>query len=135
MSAPSWQPRLRDTAPNWFPRTTEVGASAPTISSVSPSDLFNGRTGVVITGTNFGASQGVNGKVIICPTNDVNDSGQVEQTVTAWGDTGITITVVRGALPVASSAFLFVISSANLPVATGYSVEFIGASIFLRWRM
>ena len=61
-------------------------AGTPVISSVSTATPTEGGS-LVITGTDFQASQGI-GYVQI---------GGVNQTVTAWGDTSITITVVLGA--------------------------------------
>lgn len=65
----------------------------PTLTNVSPSTFRDAQTGVVLTGTNFQASQGT-GRVIM--TDGVGDLDQVtviEQVVTAWADTSITITI------------------------------------------
>lgn len=61
--------------------------SAPTITGVSTATP-NRSGSLVITGVNFGASQG---------TGSVSLGGTTPQTVTAWADTSITITVGRGA--------------------------------------
>lgn len=71
--------------------TWEIGPfnySAPgfTITSVTPSTFDDGRTGIVIAGSGFGASQG---------SSTLTIGGQA-QTVTAWSDTSITFTSVRG---------------------------------------
>lgn len=63
----------------------DAGA-APTISSTSSATPAQGSS-LTITGTNFGATQGTGGVTI----------GGAAQTVTAWSDTSITITVSRGA--------------------------------------
>jgi hypothetical protein len=55
----------------------------PTISSISPSTFDSGRS-VVLSGSGFGAAEGT-----------VTIGGQA-QTVTAWADTEITFTTVRG---------------------------------------
>lgn len=59
--------------------------TAPTIISTDSATPRNGSS-LVITGVNFGASQGT-GSVSL---------GGVAQTVTAWSDTSITVTVARG---------------------------------------
>lgn len=56
------------------------------ITSVTPSSFDDGRTGIVIAGSGFGASQG---------SSTLTIGGQA-QTVTAWSDTSITFTSVRG---------------------------------------
>ena len=61
---------------------------AVSITSVDTDDSVTAtQTGVVIVGTGFGATKGTNGKVEI---------GTTEQTVTAWSDTSITISIVFG---------------------------------------
>ena len=67
---------------------------APVITGLSTSTLTNGKTGVVITGTDFGAS----GTLALNTAADGSGSSQA-QTVTAYSDTSITFTVVRGSLP------------------------------------
>ena len=64
-------------------------ADAPsglTITSVTPSSFDDGRTGIVIAGSGFGASQG---------SSTLTIGGQA-QTVTDWKDDQITFTSVRG---------------------------------------
>ena len=61
-------------------------ASGFSVTSVTPATFDDGRTGVIIAGTGFGASQG---------SSTVTIGGQA-QTVTAWSATSITITAVRG---------------------------------------
>ena len=63
-----------------------AAGSGLTITSVTPSTFDDGKTGIVIAGAGFGASQG---------SSTVDIGGQA-QTVTAWGDTSITITSARG---------------------------------------
>lgn len=64
----------------------EGTASGLSITSVTPSAFDDGRTGIVIAGSGFGASQG---------SSTLTIGGQA-QTVTAWSDTSITFTSVRG---------------------------------------
>lgn len=71
--------------------TTDIGAAmyvstGLSITSVTPSAFDDGRTGIVIAGSGFGASQG---------SSTLTIGGQA-QTVTAWSDTSITFTSVRG---------------------------------------
>lgn len=61
-------------------------AGGLSITSVTPSSFDDGRTGIVIAGSGFGASQG---------SSTLTIGGQA-QTVTAWSDTSITFTSVRG---------------------------------------
>lgn len=63
-----------------------AAAGGLTITSVTPSSFDSGIAGIVIAGSGFGASQG---------SSTVDIGGQA-QTVTAWGDTSITITSARG---------------------------------------
>ena len=64
----------------------EMAATGLSITSVTPSSFDDGRTGIVIAGSGFGASQG---------SSTLTIGGQA-QTVTAWSDTSITFTSVRG---------------------------------------
>jgi len=100
--------------------------SAPTISSVTPTTFANGQTGIVITGTGFGATQGA-GSVRIGTSSSNPATGAVTQTVTAWSDTSITITAVRGSLATLTNHFLFVTNNGGTSNATGFPVSF-GAS-------
>lgn len=64
---------------------TNLGAAGPTITGTGSASPANGSS-LVITGTDFGASQG---------TKDLRIGGIV-QSVTSWADTSITVTVSRG---------------------------------------
>lgn len=103
---------------------TVVQFSSPpnvTISDAGDELYFNGES-ITITGTNFGASQGA-GRVWISPTNNVNDGSRVEQTVTAWSDTSITITTVKGGLSYLTNAYLFVVNNLSQTNSTGHVVQ------------
>lgn len=63
-----------------------VAVTGLSITSVTPSSFDDGRTGIVIAGSGFGASQG---------SSTLTIGGQA-QTVTAWTDTSITMTSARG---------------------------------------
>lgn len=65
-----------------------AAAPGPTITDIDTDEIINPGQSYIITGTNFGATQGT-GTVII---------DGVAQTVTAWGDTSITCTAVQGNL-------------------------------------
>jgi hypothetical protein len=67
--------------------------AVPTITDAGTEVFADAQTGIVITGTNFGASQGV-GAVKISPTNNVADGAAVTQTIENWSDTSITITAL-----------------------------------------
>jgi len=69
-------------------------ATGLTITSVTPSTFDDGKTGIVIAGSGFGASQGSSTLTI----------GAQTQTVTAWSDTSITFTSVRGSVSPGNAA-------------------------------
>lgn len=92
------------------------------ISGISDSTPNDGQTGVTITGTGFGATQGA-GKVYISPTNDVDDAGRIEQTVTSWADTSIEFTAVKGTLSFDTNAYLFVVTDGGQSNASGSVVQ------------
>jgi hypothetical protein len=100
-----------------------VGGAAPTITDAGDGTFTNGETGIVITGTNFGASQGT-GSVKISPTDNVADAGAITQTVTAWGATSVTITAVRSTLALNTPCYLFVTADGNYTNASGLPVSF-----------
>jgi hypothetical protein len=105
-------------------------SSVPNITNAGDESFYNGETGVVITGSGFGASPG-SGSVRICPSNDVNDAGAVTQTVTSWSNTSITITVVKGALGFDGPLYLFVRDNGAGSNSPGYGVQ-IAARPFIR---
>ena len=83
-----------DASNSGFDDWTDVEPGEPTevtITSISDATLTHGQTGVVIGGTTFGASQGT-GRVVISPTDDIDDVNSVNQTITSWSDTSITFT-------------------------------------------
>ena len=114
----------------WF---DTFGASVA-VTSVD-STLDNGQTGVTITGSGFKTSQGT-GKVIISPTDDVDDVNAVKQYVTTWSsDTSITFTAIRGALQTGNH-YLFVVNDDGDSNASGTVVSFNGLTpLILRWNM
>lgn len=100
---------------------TPSGGSAPTITNADD-ELFENGESITITGTGFGSTQG-SGTVKLSPTDDIDDARAVTQTVTAWGDTSITMTAVRGALPVYTNLYLFVENDSAASNASGYVVQ------------
>lgn len=101
----------------------DLGGSSAVINTVSDETPNNGQTGITIGGTGFGASQGT-GNVYISPTDNVEDSSAVIQTVTSWGDTSITITAVQKHLGVNAPLYLFVKTGGGLSNESGHSVMF-----------
>ena len=112
-----------DSATSQFHVLALKESSGVSVTSVNDTTLYNGQTGIVITGTGFGASQGA-GTVKICPTDNVADGSAVSQTVTAWSDTSITFTASRGSLSYDTPLYLFVTSNGGSSNASGYSVSF-----------
>jgi hypothetical protein len=72
----------------------EFSSASLTITSVTPSTFDDGKTGIVIAGSGFGASQGSSTLTI----------GAQTQTVTQWSDTSITFTSVRGSVSPGNAA-------------------------------
>jgi len=96
----------------------------PAITDVSPSAVIDLETGVVITGTDFGATQGT-GTVELGSTNDYATAAKVAQTVTNWGDLSVTFTVAQGAL---SSGTVWVyVTGDNGETSPGYSISLVTA--------
>lgn len=102
----------------------EVAASGATITNVSDTTLANGQTGVVITGTNFEASQGT-GVVKISPTDNINDAGAVTQNIASggWSDTSITLAALKRVNQSSGTAYVFVDPDAGDPNTSGYAVS------------
>jgi hypothetical protein len=109
------------------------GAGTVTVTAAGASGVLRvNQVGASIVGTGFGATQG-GGYVRVCPSDDIDDVNGVNQTVTAWGDTGITINVVLSTLAVNTGLFLFVESDGGDSNAAGFAVQInpsIGALAF-----
>lgn len=100
----------------------EIGAGV-TVTGAGDALFHNGDTGIVITGTSFGASQGT-GSVVISPTNSITDPGAVTQTISSWGDTSITLGAVSmGTFGYFSNLYLFVKNNSGSSNATGFIVQ------------
>jgi hypothetical protein len=112
-----------DAARQWDMYLDYTEATGVTVTSVTPSTMRGGQVGVAIVGTGFGASQG-GGFVRICPTDDVDDVNGINQTITAWGDTGVTFNVVAGNLSLTSGLYLFVRNDSSSANTAGFAVQF-----------
>lgn len=99
----------------------------PEIDDVDPDTLAHGDTGIDITGSGFGATQG-SGSVIVSPTDDVDDVNAATQTVTSWGDTGITFTANQGGIT-PGSAYLFVVDDDGNSNEDGFPVTLVPVAI------
>jgi len=115
--------------------TTEVGSECtiiiPPPSSNDPAitdvdtdeDIDDKQTGVVITGTDFEASQGT-GKVEISDNATYGSGTVVLQDETAWADTSITITADIGAMAPGLIRYVWVTNNTGDRNATGFQVRF-----------
>jgi hypothetical protein len=108
-----------------------TASTTPTITDAGDEQYFSGETGIVITGTNFGAAQGSNGRVYLSPTDDVDDVGRVSQTITAWSATSITFTATLGSLSLDTNLYLFVLADSLESNAAGHVVQIV-ARPFIR---
>jgi 3D (Asp-Asp-Asp) domain-containing protein len=97
-------------------------STTPSVTLVSPR-IFALGSSVTVLGSSFEAAQGA-GSVRVCPTDNIADS-PVTQTVTAWGDTSVTITSVLGALTAGTTCYLFVTNNTGNTNASGYPVHFL----------
>jgi hypothetical protein len=94
-------------------------ANTPIITDFGDEVHAHGETAVVITGTNFNASQG-DGFVIVSPTDDPDDVNAVTQTVTSWGATSIEITTDLDTFSFDTNLYLFVQNSDEEVNAAGF---------------
>jgi hypothetical protein len=99
---------------------TQYDLDEPTISAAGT--MYAGQTGVAITGALFGSTQG-SGRVVISPSDDIDDVDAEEQTVTSWADGAIAITVVLGGLDLDTGLYLFVENDSGQSNAAGFAVE------------
>lgn len=102
-----------------------AAAGAPTITDVGDELFYHGETGVVITGTGFGATQG-GATVTICATDSFGDASATTQEITSWSDTSVTIKVNRGTLSLGATLYLFVENADLQHNAAGYPVSLRG---------
>lgn len=98
------------------------GVPAPIYYNETDSYIGNAR--VELTGKNFGANEGV---VTISPTDDPKDLNAVEQTVTLWSDTSITI---NGDMPVGvTSGYVFVADDIGNANSAGLLINQVNAAV------
>lgn len=89
--------------------------------AVTAADTIHpGDTGKTVTGTDFPTSSGGSAKLELGSANDYTGT-KVTQTVTSWGSTSITYTVVQGALSL-GTVYAFVTDANGNRNATGYDV-------------
>lgn len=101
-----------------------AGPAGPTISDVDGDDtVFEGQTSVQINGSGFGATQGT-GSVTISPTDNISDGNAVTPTVSAWGDTQITLSAVSFPTGVGEggTAYVFVTDDSAASNANGHAI-------------
>lgn len=91
----------------------------PFISSITPDEVYEDDTGVVIAGFDFNSTKG-DGAVYLGNTNDRLTAVLVEQTTTSWGDTSITFSITKGTINY-GERFIFV-KSLNEKWSGGYPV-------------
>lgn len=111
-----------NTAQQGFVWLKPLAGPIPTVTLVSPNPVFDGELGVIIAGTNFGASQG-SGKIYLSPTDNVNNASRVEQLSQSWSDTNINFHVIRGNLNYNATLYLFVLNDTGQSNASGYPVS------------
>lgn len=101
-----------------------AGASGPAVTiSDADDELFKVGDTVTVTGANFEAAQG-SGRVVISPTDDIDDAGAQTQVVSSWSDTSIEFAASRGTMGVGSGLFLFVENDSGTSNVSGYAVQF-----------
>ncbi|MGE0056996.1 MAG: hypothetical protein AB7P33_09895, partial [Dehalococcoidia bacterium] len=93
----------------------------PVITTVAPDEIYDAQTGIVLTGTDFGAT----GTVELADGPNYDTATKVGQTETAQAGTSITMTAVKGALGY-GTAYAFVTSTAGFRSA-GFPVTLIEA--------
>jgi hypothetical protein len=92
----------------------------PSISSVSPSTFAFGEAGIVISGSDFGATKGT-GKVELSDNASYASGTKQVQTTTSWSNTSITFTAIKGSLS-AGTLYVWVTNNNGDRNSTGYAV-------------
>lgn len=88
----------------------------PTITDAGNELYYHGQTGIVISGTNFGASQGT----VSLNSLSTGLGTNVTQTITNWSTNSITITTKQGALTGGTN--YLIVQSTTLLETAGYAV-------------
>jgi hypothetical protein len=107
-----------------------VSAGTTDITGVSDTTPYHGQTSITVSGTNFNAAQG-DGEIYVCSANDPDHVSAVNQTVTAWADTSITITAVLDSFDFDTDLYLFVRNSDEEEDTNGFVIQR-SARIFFR---
>jgi hypothetical protein len=107
-----------------------ASAGTTNITAVSDTTPYHGQTGVVVTCTNANASQG-DGEIYVCSANDPDHVSAVNQTVTSWSDTSITITTVLDSFDFDTDLYLFVRNSDEEEDTSGFVIQ---RSARIYWR-
>jgi hypothetical protein len=89
--------------------------------TAADSPVKNGQTGKTITGTDFPTAGTGSAKLELGSASDYTGT-KVTQTVTAWGASSLTYTVVQGALST-GTVYVFVTDANGNRNATGYAVD------------
>lgn len=101
------------------------GLPNPVITNIDGDDtFFDHDTGLVMPGTDFGASQGT-GKVELANNSDYDSATVItEQTIGSWADTSITFSVKAGALA-DGTVYAFVTTDAGQRNLVGHSATLV----------
>ena len=101
----------------------EATAADPTITDIGTDEEFDdAETGIVVTGTDFEATQGT-GKLEISDNATYGSGNVVGQTETAWGATSITFTCVLGAMAPGTPRYAWVTNDTGDRNAVGFVVH------------
>lgn len=107
----------------WIVDTFKEQSSGVTVSDAGDETYHNGDTGVIVTGTGFGASQGA-GFVKISPTNNIADASAVTQSITSWADTSITLSALSlSSFSYFTNLYLFVQANGGSSNSSGFVVQ------------
>lgn len=98
-------------------------AAGVTITDAGDESFMVGET-MTITCTGAGASQGA-GRVVLSPTDDIDDAGAIELTVSAWSDTEVQAVAALGGLSFLTNVYLFIENNGGTSNTSGYVVQFI----------
>lgn len=102
---------------------TEAPSQDVVISSIGGGTIQNGQA-FTIAGSGFLASQG-GGKVIVSPTDNKDDEGAIEQTITSWSTGDIQGTGVRSGLSFRTTYYVFVVTDQGDVNANGFEIQFV----------
>ncbi len=110
------------TVNNWDNFSVDTLTVLPTITDVdTDNSITSAQLNVVITGTDFEATQGT-GHIDVSPTDNVADSNrETFSTVDSWGDTSVQFDFVQGGLPY-GTAYFFVTNNSTESNSSGQAV-------------